>query len=323
MPTAVAVNGQPFVIVPALTRIAMAVTNQDYIADQVCPRVPVAGELFEYTLVSTKDQMQTPDDLIGRTGAANQLVFSSSDATDRVVDRGLEAPVPLKDVDAAANANLADPLGIAAEQLTQTMLRLREIRVASLVFDAANYAASLKLTLDGSAGKYRWDDATNGYPINAIEDAIAGMLVRPNTLTLGPAVWLALKRNPHTIARLYGSASTRGSALLADVAAELGIDRVLVGNAWKDSAAKGQALTQAAVWGNYAALTRTGTPAAAQMVEPVFAFTAQFEGRVGSTYFDPKRGKKGVQVVKVTESVKELVSWQSAGYLFSTPVTPA
>jgi len=58
------------------------------------------------------------------------------------------------------------------------------------------------------------------------------------------------------------------------------------------------------------------------MVEPVFAITAQYEGRVGSTYFDPKRGKKGVQVVKVTESVKELVCWQSAGYLFTTPVTP-
>jgi len=322
MPTAVAANGQPFTIVPALTRIAMAVVNQDYIADLVCPRVAVAGELFEYTLVTTKDLFQTPDDLIGRTGAANQLVFSASDATDRVVDRGLEAPVPLKDLDTAAAANLADPMGIAAEQLTQTMLRLRELRVAALLFDAANYAASLKLTLDGSAGKYRWDDATNGYPINAIEDAIAGMIVRPNTLTLGAAVWLALKRNPHTIARLYGSASTRGSALAADVASELGIDRVLVGNAWKDTAAKGQAMTQAAVWGNYAALTRTGNPTAAQMVEPVFAITAQYEGRVGSTYFDPKRGKKGVQVVKVTESVKELVCWQSAGYLFTTPVTP-
>jgi hypothetical protein len=57
-------------------------------------------------------------------------------------------------------------------------------------------------------------------------------------------------------------------------------------------------------------------------VEPVFAFTAQYEGRTAGTWFDPGRGKKGVDMLKVTESVKELISWTEAGYLFSTPLTP-
>lgn len=322
MPTPVAANGQPFVIVPALTRIAMAVSNQDYIADTVCPRVPVAGELFEYTKVTTKDLFQTPDDLIGRTGAANQVEFSTSDETDRVVDRGLETPVPVKDVEAAAAANMTDPLGLATEQLTQLMLLNREVRVAALLFNAGNYASGLKLTLDDTAGKYRWDNATNGDPITQIENAIAAMVIQPDTLTLGQAVWLAVKRHPKTISRLYGSASTRGTALIQDVAAELGLARVTVGTAFKDSAAKGQTATMARIWGNYAALTRSGAPVSSRMVQPTFAFTAQYEGRVAGTYFDPRRGKKGVDVLKVTESVKELVSWQDAGYLFTTPLTP-
>jgi hypothetical protein len=55
---------------------------------------------------------------------------------------------------------------------------------------------------------------------------------------------------------------------------------------------------------------------------PTFAMTAQYEGRTAGTYFDPARGKKGVEMLKVTESVKELVAWSAAGYLFSTAVTP-
>lgn len=322
MPTSVAANGQPFVIVPALTRIAMAVQQQDLIADIVCPRVPVAGELFEYTKISTKEMFQTPDDLIGRTGSANQVEFSQSDETDRVIDRGLEAPVPRKDIETASQANLADPRGLAAEQITQLMLLNREVRVANLLFDANNYAAGLKDTLNGSSGHYRFDDATNGDPITYMEDVINGMIVTPDTLVLGNQVWLAIKRHPKVITRLYGSASTRGSAMMNDVAAELGLGRIVVGNAYKDSTAKGQTAALTRVWGNFAALIRAGAPVSSRMAQPTFAFTAQYEGRVAGTYFDPKRGKKGVEVIKVTESVKELVSWQSAGFLYTTPVTP-
>jgi hypothetical protein len=55
---------------------------------------------------------------------------------------------------------------------------------------------------------------------------------------------------------------------------------------------------------------------------PTFAMTAQYEGRMAGTYFDPARGKKGVEMLKVTESVKELVAWSAAGYLFTNAVTP-
>lgn len=323
MPNTVTASGLPFVVVPSLTRIAMAVTNEEYIADAVIPRVPVAGELFEYTKVALKDGFQTPDDLIGRTGKLNELEFSSSDETDRTIDRGLAAPVPQKDVIAASQANMADPRGHAAESLTHAMLLNREVRAAALLFDANNYAAGLKLTLDGTSGKYRWDDATNGDPIAQIENALGAMLVRPNTLTVGYLVWLAIRKHPKVISRLYGAASTRGTALLADVMSELELDSIRVGRAWKDTAAKGQTMVQARVWGNFAALTRVQTGlTSARTVQPTFAMTAQFQQRQAGTYFDPSRGRDGVEMIKVTEAVKELVAWQSAGYLFTTPVTP-
>jgi hypothetical protein len=318
MPTPVAANGQPFVINPQLTRIAMAVTSEDFIAEAVCPFVPVAGDLFQYTKVSTKDLFQLPDDTIGRTGAANQVEFASSDETDRVVDRGLEVPIPQKDIDAAAAANLADVRGWRVEATTKILLRKHEIRVAGLVFNAANYASGYKLALDDGAGKYRFDNATNGNPIKYIEDAIEGMLIKPNTLTVGEGVWNAIRRHATTISRLYGSASTRGSALKDDVASELGLTSINVGTAWKDTAAKGQAMSQAKIWGDYAALTRVERGLqSAQTAEPTFCFCAQHGSREVGTYFDPRRGKRGVEVTKIVWSLKELVSWQNAGYLFS------
>lgn len=321
MPTAVPANGQPFVIVPQLTRIAMAVQNRDFIADTVCPRVQVPGELFQYTKVTTKDRFQHPDDLINRTGHLNELEFAQSDETDRTIDRGLAAPVPQVDVDRAASANMADPRGAAVEGITQIMLLNRELRAADLLFNAANY--TLKKTLDGNAGGYRWDDATNGDPIGYMEDAMAAMVVRPNRAVLGYNVMLAVRKHPKTISRLYGSSSTRGTARLEDIASELGLDGIDVGSAWKDSTKKGQTASLGRVWGNYAALIRVSASlASTQTVEPVFAFTAQYEGRTAGTWFDPGRGKKGVEMLKVTESVKELISWTEAGYLFSTPLAP-
>lgn len=323
MPTTVANSGYPFRVLPVATRIAMAVKNEEFIADAVCPRVPVAGELFEYSKVSTKSLYQTPDDLIGRTGAANQIEFDSYNETDRTEDHGLESPVPQKDVDAAAAAGLPDPRNLRTEQLTQTILRLREIRVGTLMFTAGNYPAAQRLTLDDSgAGKYRWDNASYD-PIDMLMTTIAGMVVRPNMLTLGEAVWIKLRGNAKTISRLYGTASTRGTARAEDLAAELGLDAINIGKAFRDTANKGQAVSMARIWGNYAALHRTVRPVASDMaVEPCFAFTAQFGNRESGTYFDPKRGKRGVDVLKVTESVKELISWSDAGYLFTTPVTP-
>ena len=321
MPTAVPANGQPFVIVPQLTRIALAVQNRDFIADTVCPRVQVGGELFQYTKVTTKDRFQHPDDLISRTGHLNEMEFSQSDETDRTVDRGLAAPVPQVDVDRAAQANMADPRGAAVEGITQTMLLNREQRVADMLFGAANY--SLKLTLDDNAGKKRWDDATDGDPIGYMEAAMADMIVPPNIAIMGYNVMLAVRKHPKVISRLYGSSSTRGTALLQDIASELGLESIQVGSAWKDTAKKGQALSLSRVWGNACALIRVSASlASTQTVEPVFAFTAQSDARMAGTWFDPGRGKKGVEMLKVTESVKEVISWTEAGYLFSTPLTP-
>ena len=145
----------------------------------------------------------------------------------------------------------------------------------------------------------------------------------PNSVTAArspcsQAIWTKIKRHPAVVAKVYGPIATDGSATLEQVAEELEVERILVGRAWKDTAAKGQAMSEARVWGNFCALLHLNRGlTSARMVRPSFCFTAQYGQRQAGTYFDPARGIKGVQVPKVVEQVKELIAWQTAGYLFS------
>jgi hypothetical protein len=322
MPTTQSANGQPFTLVPRLTRIAMAFQQEGMIADEVCPRVPVEGELFEYSKVSEKERLALPDTTIGRTGRANQVEFSQFNEQDRIEDHGLEAPVPVKDMETAAAAGVADPLELATMGIMELMALGREKEVADLVTTAANYASGYKLTLDGTSGKYHFNDNTNGTPIAQMEDAMNGMLVRPNIMVVDRLTLTALKRHPETVARVFPTAvTTSGQITTQQLADLLELERILVGQAWYDSAKKGQTQVNARMWGNALALLRINRGlASARTAIPSFAFTATFGApNQAGTYFDPSRGVKGVNVVKVIDQRKALISYQNAGYLFTNP----
>jgi hypothetical protein len=326
MPTPVAANGQPFVIVQRLTRIAMAFTQPGMIADEVCPRVQVPGELFEYTKVNEKERLQIPDTKIGRTSAANQVDFSSANEQDRVEDHGLEAPVPRKDIDTARDHQALDPLDQATMSLMELMYLGREKEVADLVTTAANYATGHKLTLDGASGKKYFDDTTDGTPLAQMEDAMDAMLVRPNTMVVDRLTLTKLKRHPEVVARIFPTAvTTSGQVTTQQLADALELDRILVGQAWYDTGKKGQAQSNVRMWGNALALLHINRSlSTAKTTLPTFAMTATLGTPYqAGQYFDPRRGVKGVEVVKVIDQRKALIAYQTAGYLFSNPRNPS
>jgi hypothetical protein len=326
MPTTQSANGQPFRILPRLTRIAMAFEQPGMIADEILPRVNVEGELFEYTKVTEKSRLMIPDTKIGRTGAANQVEFENYNESDRVIDHGLEAPVPVRDIDTARAHGALDPMDQATMSVMELMMLAREKEVADLVTTAANYASGLKATLNGTSGLYYFDDETNGTPIAQIEDAMDGMLVRPNTMVVDRLTLTKIKRHPEVVARIYPTAvADSGQVTTQQLADALELERILVGQAWYDSAKKGQAQTNTRIWGNALALLHINRGlTSARTTLPTFGFTAQFEQAFQTgTYFDPKRGIKGVEVVKVIDQRKALISYQNAGYLFTNPRNPS
>lgn len=308
---------KPFKIDPVLTGITTAFRNPSasLIADLVLPRVQVNKEEFGYNVFPTEDAYTIPDTRVGRTSKVNQVEFSADRQTSMTQDYGLEDPIPYKDIENAAGSGY-DPEGRAAELLTDLILLDREVRAANLVFALGSFAAACRTTLSGNA---QWSDATNSDPVTALENAIDGLLLKPNKLVLGRSVWTTLKRHPKVVAAVLGSANSTGRVTRQGLADILEIQEVVVGEGWVNTARKGQAASMARAWGKHAALLYIN-PTADTDRGLTFGLTAQFGKRVGMRREDEQIGLDGGVAIRVGERVKELVVANNAGYFFQNAI---
>ena len=311
----------PFALQTRLTQIAQAVKVQGLIADMVCPRVNVGASKFSYTTLDTAEGFTIPDTKIGRTSRANQVEFGATDVTESVEDHGLEDPVPVRDINAARDqgANI-DPMAVATERTTQLVELAREARVATLMTTAGNYDSTLQTTLSGTS-QWSKSEAT---PINDILEAADSMLVRPNMLVLGQGVWTSLRQHPTVVEAVNMSgagAAASGAVAQRAVAELLELDEIAVGRAWYNSAKPGQDASYSRLWGKHAALLHINRQiVSATDAMPTFTFTAEWMARRAGTYLDAARGSDGAEVIKVVESVKELISFKPCGYFFQNAI---
>lgn len=313
----------PFTINPALTAIAVGYKNPDaaLIADQVLPRVPTA-ETFNYTVYDTAQAYTLPPTEVGRRSSPNIVTFGGTSVTDTVKDYGLDDPIPQRDIEAFASmpkpatGGPIDPMQLSTMMLSGLIDLAREIRVADIVFNSANYAADKITTLSGTS---QWNDYANSNPLADLLGALDKPLVRPDTLTVSQDVWTVLRQHPkivQAIYKTYQGAGTVTKQMLADI---LEIRQVLVGAGWVNTARRGQAASFSRVWGKNAALTYS-SPGAAQMFQPVWGWTAGWGGKFAGTIVDAKAGLKGSVTVRVGEQLKELVAAKDAGYYFAAAV---
>lgn len=306
-----------------LTQIAMAVKPKGLIADIICPRVQVDGEKFIYSKLNQADLFTIPDTNIGRSSEANQVEFGAIDVTDSTTDQGLSDFVPTKDelVAAAQGANI-DPMAVAVEGTSMLVELAREKRVADLYTNLNTYSAALRTTLSGTS---QWSDYANSDPYSAILGSIDEMLIRPNMACMNRKVYRFLRSHPKIVAAVLnnggqvaggtGAAGWVSRQALADL---LELDQIVVGEAFYNSAKKGQAFASARLWGNHAAFLRIdpNVRAARGFTLPTFAMTAQFGTREVRAVDEPKKGVRGGTTLIVAEQVKEIITFQDAGFLF-------
>lgn len=316
-------NTAPFSVQPRLTQIAMAVKPTGMIADVVCPRIPVPGEKFLYTKFATEEAFTIPDVRVGRTGAPNTVEFGGVDVNDSTEDYGLDDPVPNKDIKNAEGTNF-DPEAVAAERTALLVQLAREQRVSNLYFSLNTYNPALRSTLSGTS---QWSDYANSDPVAAIMSMFDNMLVRPNIGVFGRATWSKLRMHPKVVAAVLNNTIGMGGAAAAGVVAKraladlLELDDIFVGEAFFNTAKKGQVGSYSRLWGKHASFVRIDKSVkSTQGSMPSFAFTAQWGDLVGGTIPDPKIGLDGGVWVRVGEHVKELVAFQDAGCFFQNAV---
>jgi hypothetical protein len=302
----------PLYIHPTLTAIAIKYRQDGFIADQVLPRVPVDRQEFIHLSDRLGDWITPPDDLVGRTGTPNALANSAQDPTTLATsNRGLDEAVPNQD---AQNGPTESALGRATQRIMSLVELRREIRVANLFATAANFTYTTTLS-----GTGQWSDYTNSDPVAALLAELDKPFVRPNALVMGREVWTKLRQHPVVVEGILGTGAVRGVVDLQAVAALLEIDRIIVGSGWWNSAAKGQTVTKARVWGKHCCgvyLGGLGGPDGGN----TWGYTAQFGSRVAGTYVDPKIGLWGGVYVRAGESVKEVVAAPEFGFQFLNAV---
>lgn len=312
----------PFVIVPELTAIAVAYRQGNLIADQVLPYVPVNTQEFRYKKFSLADDFTVPVTLVGRKGAPQQIEFGETEVTASTDDHALDVPVPNVDQEAyeraraSGNTGGTDPMMRATSQGAQLLLTAREKRAADLVFNAANYATANKGSLSGAN---QWSDYANSNPQTAITTALDSMIMRPNVAVFGRRTWSVLSQSPKITAAVYKNGASAGSVSRQQFAELFELDEVIVGDGYINTAAKGQAPTMVRLWGNHAAFIHRNMNA-----DPnfgiTFGFTARFGTRVGGYVEDPDMGMRGGKRARAGESVKELITANDLGYLFTNAV---
>lgn len=309
----------PFPVNPQLTAIAIAYRNTGLIADLVLPRI-TAHDQFRYTRFNRDEGFTVPDTKIGRKSEANVVEFSGVEVIDETVDYGLKDVVPLSDLRKAEGTRM-DPLGNATSGITRLIQLDREVRVANLVFGAAQYAANNKAALSGTG---QWSDYANSNPINAILTAMDAMLMRPNKLVLGQPVWTVLRQHPRVVEAVKstgaGGVNAAGVVMRQALADVLELEEIIVGQAFVNNAKKGAAASYARCWGKSAALMYT-EPVSDTQAATTFGFTAESGGGLRvRDWFDEKIGTDGGQWVQVADTVKEVLPANDLGYLFSGAV---
>lgn len=305
----------PFPIDPVRTGISLAYRNEEMIADVVLPvATPVARKEFTYLEFPIGEQLTIPDTKMGRRSEANTIELSATEQSSKVGDYALSDLVPNDDVTNAPEGY--DPLNHATEVVTDLMMLDREVRTAGLVFNAGTYGAANKVQLAG-ATQYSHPDAD---PFQSIWDALDIPLMRPNLVVFGQQVWNKAATHPKLIAKLYGSASTRGKARLADLAEELEVARIIVGKARVNTAKKGQDVALSRAWGKHVALLHVN-PLANNERGMTFGMTVPKGTRRAVRIIpEPKIGIGGSQRVQVEDQVKELITAANCGYFIQDAV---
>ena len=303
-----------FPIQPEYTAIAIAYKNQSLIADEVMPIVPVGKQEFKYYKFNLADGFTLPDTKVGRKSQPNEVEFTATEETESCNDYALDDPVPNADIDNAPPNY--DPLAIATEGIMDLIKLDREKRVADMVFNYANYATANKQTLSGTS---QFSDYVNSDPIGVISAAIDSMIMRPNKIVMGQAVWTKLRMHTKLVQAVFGNNQNNGIITREQFAALFELDKLIVGQGFVNSAKKGQTATLARVWGKNISLFYD-SPIAAATGRVTFGFTARWGNPIAGSEFDSKIGMRGGQRVRAGESVKEVITANDLGYMIKDAI---
>ncbi|WP_242095493.1 hypothetical protein [Sphingomonas sp. CROZ-RG-20F-R02-07] len=313
---------RPFIVDPVLSAIAVGYRNPAsfYIADSVLPRQQVTGEKFKWTEYPIEESFNVPDGRVGRLGQVQQLTFGGIERASAVEDFGFDVPIPNSDIEAAENArklglNSFNPEDHAVMSVTDTLMNIREVRVANIVHNPATYAVGRKMQLQGTS---QFSDYANSDPVGVIKTGMDSTLVqRPNTAVFGRAGWSKVSSHPKIVNAVKGNVTSAGVVTpqqFLELFSGEGLQNVFIGDAWYNTGKPGQPVALTRAWGKHLALIHINPLATPELGGITFGLTAQYGSKIAGRIEDKDVGLQGGIRVRTGERIKELVVAQDVGY---------
>jgi len=290
----------------AIQEAAIAYRNTTFIAPVLAPVVPVTKDAGKVPVFDKADWFRDVADTDRRPGTrAPRSGYSISYLDFRLNEMAQAHPIPDR---VAENADrVVRPYERGADFCMGLIMLRRERYTATKVMTTGVWGTDNTTATD-------WDDFSNGDPAQDILTAKRTILTNtarnPNTLVIGQIVLDALSIHPDGLDR-YKHTQT-GVLDLAQIAAWLGVERILVGTAARNTAAEGQTASMELIWDDDALLLYV--PPSPAVDEPAACYTLQ-QGQV-----ETKRYREEAEAQDVVEAMirtEVLITGSDAGYFFS------
>lgn len=235
-----------------LSQMAIGFMENETIAGTIAPVITVDKQSDAYSVFSRADAMRTEDDKRSPGTEANKITRTISSDTYFAQNYALKYPITQEDRENADPIYRQHLWNDAAAYVTRKLALNWEIRANALAFAAANVGSSAGV----ASG---WDTAASSDPIGDIFTAMDNVQdltgTRPNRLTLGLDSWRSLRRNDQILNRLHGTNNGGGFATRGQIAGLLELEKIHVGEVYRNTANEAQAEVLAKIWGDNALLS--------------------------------------------------------------------
>jgi len=232
-----------------LSNVAINYRPAGFIADRVFPVVAVPKQSDTYVIFEQSDLFRRENTRRSRGGEANKIHSRVSSAGYYCNNFALKADVTLED-----RAN-ADPIFVQqfeegrVHRVQDALFLDWEVRIANQITDSSNVGSSAAV---GSA----WTDYGNADPLGDIWTAVDNVELatgyRPNNILFSGTAWRHFRRNAGVIDKATNPHISAGGLYPSNRQIEDLLEmKVLVGNAWNNSAEEAIPLNLSQIWGDH------------------------------------------------------------------------
>jgi len=297
-----------------LTKMVMGYRPMGMIADMLFPIVVVDKQSDIYLEADRGEILRDKRTERSPGTEANLVVDEFGSATYYARNYALKRSVTIEDKANADPAMVLSKVTNKAQRCLDDIYLNWEIRIASKVINTSNVGSS-------SAVSSGWSGA--GDPLGDTEAAIDnihyanGVPKAGIKVTFGPQAWDSFRRDSTVRNAIFGADNGGGYPNASQVKALLDVGEVSVGDAFKNTGAKGQSEALSTIWGDNVLVHYTPDTPSTEL--PSFGYTFRWQGNGLPAPLTVERhpydSRKKAEEVEVGVYQDEKITGASYGYL--------